>query len=274
MDPITRGPREGRPRIRRSAAAALSLLAPGLGQLYAGRPRRALFALGVWLGLILPLVVAAWYAAGGSPLKVAAAALFTLACAVVIPVDAWRLEPSAIPSKPPGLVRYTVGLVLLAFAAFLQGAASDLIRAHFLEPFRMPGHAMQPTLLPGDRFFLDRQAFRNSEPRRGDVVAYAAARSGSAVFPIDRRADLPIEVRVGRITGVSGDTVPLSTGERVSVEPGRYFITGDNSEQSHDSRYFGTIERAHILGRIIYIWFSRDPSTREIRWSRFGQGIQ
>lgn len=70
------------------------------------------------------------------------------------------------------------------------------------------------------------------------------------------------------------------------VEPGRYFVAGDNRDYSKDSRFFGTVSRAHVIAPISRIYWSWDfngayrelsrPSrvlqllTRHTRWSRIG----
>ena len=45
-------------------------------------------------------------------------------------------------------------------------------------------------------------------------------------------------------------------GELV-VPPGRYFVLGDNRDNSQDSRYWGFVPRANIVGRPLLIYWSR-----------------
>ena len=46
----------------------------------------------------------------------------------------------------------------------------------------------------------------------------------------------------------------------MAVEPGRYFVVGDNRDNSLDSRYWGTIRADDIIGKAGRIYFSSDLS--------------
>lgn len=51
----------------------------------------------------------------------------------------------------------------------------------------------------------------------------------------------------------------------VQVPPGDYFVMGDNRNHSRDSRYWGFVPRAAILGRPFVIYFSlREPSATDM----------
>lgn len=52
-----------------------------------------------------------------------------------------------------------------------------------------------------------------------------------------------------------------------------YFMCGDNTENSYDSRYWGLLPEDFILGVGQFIWFSKDKKTGEIRWKRFFKRI-
>jgi signal peptidase I len=55
-------------------------------------------------------------------------------------------------------------------------------------------------------------------------------------------------------------TPALRTYGPVSVPAGRYFMMGDNRDNSFDSRYFGTVARDQIVGRTtrVVLSFDRD----------------
>ena len=52
-----------------------------------------------------------------------------------------------------------------------------------------------------------------------------------------------------------------------------YFIFGDFRTRAYDSRYWGALRRSDLLGPVRLIYFSRDPATHELRWSRIGFGV-
>jgi signal peptidase I len=53
----------------------------------------------------------------------------------------------------------------------------------------------------------------------------------------------------------------------VVVPPDRFFVLGDNRDDSEDSRYWGFVERAAVRGRPVVIYYSFDPqSPRPVRW--------
>jgi signal peptidase I len=66
------------------------------------------------------------------------------------------------------------------------------------------------------------------------------------------------------------------------VVPGaKYFVLGDNRDNSSDSRYWGFVDEAAVRGRPLVVYFSYDreaedplPWLTDIRWSRLGSLIR
>lgn len=54
------------------------------------------------------------------------------------------------------------------------------------------------------------------------------------------------------------------------VPQGQYFMMGDNRDHSSDSRFWGSVEYKHIVGKPWFVYFSWD-SEYKIRWERVGR---
>jgi signal peptidase I len=132
----------------------------------------------------------------------------------------------------------------------------------------VPSGSMIPTILEGDRIFVDRRAYdlrvpfteqrvtTYADPKRGDIVVFTS--------PVDGR------LLVKRVAGVPGDEVRDIHGYRKVVPARHYFMAGDNEANSFDSRYWGCVPRERILGRATAVVFSLDHDHYWLpRWSRF-----
>lgn len=124
------------------------------------------------------------------------------------------------------------------------------------------GDSMEPGLHAGDIVIYLRMG-RSYEI--GDVVAVSMP-SGESY--IKRVAGLPgdfLDIRNGLLyrNGMGeviyarvGDTYPQvdTVLFPLEVEEGRYFVLGDNRENSIDSRTFGTVGENQIKGRVVYVF--------------------
>jgi signal peptidase I len=307
---------------RRWVAFLLSLLAPGLGQLYAGFPKRAAVAVLIWLA-VASLAVFFFVNPAGGALALGFATALLLVALLGVPIDAALVAGSTHPFPEGRWPRLAMCIVVVVGFSEISTRAAEAIRSNVVESFRAPSGGMIPTLHPGDHFFVDKRSYNHRSPARGEVVVFWAARDGHDVVPLDSNASLPREQFIKRVVGVPGDRVriegdlvflngsalPLEDAGSISesgrefkvfaessdngsytvahdpnlnwpdfgevtIGDDRFFLLGDNRDNSRDSRHFGTISRQHIVGRATHIYFSLHPATGELAWSRVGMRVQ
>ena len=80
----------------------------------------------------------------------------------------------------------------------------------------------------------------------------------------------------GRIANVDENVKPADVDPRdnfgpVTVPEGKYFMMGDNRDQSYDSRYWGFVDRDAIRGRAMVIYWSWDGERKMPRFNRIGR---
>lgn len=179
-----------------------------------------------------------------------------------------------------------------------------IIRAYVVQAFKIPSGSMLQTLLIGDhilvnRFiygtklpFSDKRILVIKKPKRGDIVVFK--------YPEDPDRDF-----IKRIIAVEGDVIEarnrvvLVNGIRLNepyiqhtdgspkagdIEPrdnfgpylipkNKYFVMGDNRDQSYDSRYWGYVDMKDIKGKAFIIYWSWDNTKKFPRIERIGKLI-
>lgn len=153
---------------RRSAilAAFLSLIQPGAGQLFAGRYSAAV---AIWVaGLLLALALFRGVM-GRSFSSLALVVLAVAALCAYSAVHAYRATRGRLSSQR-WFERWYVCLPLFVAASLV--VQPQLERFQRLKPFYFPSASMEPTLLRGDHFIVDRFAYRKAPVTRGDIVCF------------------------------------------------------------------------------------------------------
>jgi signal peptidase I len=182
------------------------------------------------------------------------------------------------PAKRP--LRKTVKLLLLAGS--LGGALFVALIAcrifGLLCPYLIPSSSMAPTLMPGDHVLMENFSYLSASPQRGDVVVFDTRGieqiKQASVFTM-RLVGLPGEhvqfsnnslIIDGKPVVLNNEAGPISypplnphaarwATVDVQVPPGHYFVAGDNSGNSLDSRFWGPLAADKILGRLcLYYW--------------------
>ena len=151
-------------------------------------------------------------------------------------------------------------------------AIALIIRTFIIAPFKIPSGSMRMTLLEGDRILVNKFIYHFHEPRRGDIVVFR--------FPSD-----PKRPFIKRLVGLGGDGVEIRDGavlvnghplaghgafetrtyvnqgqfggfgQVVQVPPGEFYVLGDNSGSSHDSRFWGFVHKRLLIGQAVCIFW-------------------
>ena len=179
------------------------------------------------------------------------------------------------------------------------------IRAYFIQAFKIPSGSMIPTLLIGDHIlvnkfiygttipFSDKRILIFRKPEKGDIIVFK--------YPEDPKRDF-----IKRVIAVEGDVIesknkviyvngkavdePYAQHTDASLRPGgieprdnfgphivpkeKYFMMGDNRDQSYDSRYWGYVDIRDIRGEALILYWSWDGKNHWPRFERIGRLVK
>jgi signal peptidase I len=181
-------------------AMFLSLLMPGLGQVYTGALARGLvwmFLCGIFsvTGLLFLAFPSSYSWTLGCMAELSQIVIWLAAA-----VDSRRL---ALRCKPDYELKdynrwHVYGLLLFMGTGGVLAYALD-VRDQLIQPFIVPSASMYPTVLPKDHVIALKHAYQTADPQRGDVVLF--------VYPDDRRVFF-----IKRVVAVAGDTMEMKSG--------------------------------------------------------------
>jgi signal peptidase I len=126
--------------------------------------------------------------------------------------------------------------------------------------------------LPGDQIeYRDKQLFINDKPvEQSPAGEKALEELGNSRSSLQHFTEVLGEVN----HSIFRDGAKPGTNMRFSVPEGHYFVMGDNRDYSNDSRYWGFVPEANIIGEAFFIWFSWDSRDGgSVNWSRIGDSI-
>ena len=193
-------------------------------------------------------------------------------------VNSFRNPRSTFRTQKSLVQEYLESIVLAVLLALV-------IRTFVVQAFKIPTGSMRPTLMEGDRILVNKLAYGakipatrwrlpalGPGPKRGDVIVFLSTEDSRRDF-IKRLVAFEgelVEIRDYRLW-VNGQPVtspPIfetltyyNQGDYgklelpVRVPEGHYFVLGDNSASSRDSRYWGFLPHDHLVGRAFLIYW-------------------
>ncbi|MFA5005018.1 MAG: signal peptidase I [Candidatus Omnitrophota bacterium] len=179
--------------------------------------------------------------------------------------------------KKKSVLRDWVESIIIAFLLAM------VIRAFLVQAFRIPTGSMRMTLIEGDLILVNKLIYGAKvpftkfnlpafqQPKRGDVIVF--------IYPEDTKKDF-----IKRLVGLPGDKVEIRGGsiyinDKLAAEPvfnqiyyynrgdfalegkpitvpeDSYFVLGDNSASSKDSRFWGFVPKRNLLGKALIIYW-------------------
>ena len=122
--------------------------------------------------------------------------------------------------------------------------------------------------LPGDRIgYFDKVLYINGEP----VTRASSARPVDGAGPQRVVVEEVLDGRSHHVQWFVGS--PTVEGE-VTVPEGSYFVLGDNRDNSKDSRFWGFVPDANIVGKAMLVWMSWDGDRYRVNVDRIGDLIR
>ncbi len=179
--------------------------------------------------------------------------------------------------KKKSFLRDWTESIILAFLLAM------VIRAFVVQAFKIPTGSMRMTLIEGDLILVNKFIYGAKapfinyrlpalrQPKRGDVIVF--------IYPEDKDKDF-----IKRLAGLPGETIEIkggsiyvndkpapepifnriyyynrgefaAEGQKIIVPKDSYFVLGDNSASSKDSRYWGFVPKDNLLGKALFVYW-------------------
>jgi signal peptidase I len=232
-------------------------------------------ALAAWSRMLLTFIGMVFFLAG------------TWLWRIQICVDAFRVARRGTQSKKSyqqARTSFAVSGLLIILCTVVPSTDYFLRSFKYFRAFKVPSGSMCPTICDGDRIVSNMYAYLKTPPQRDDLIMFD--------FHSEHRA-----LYIKRVVGIGGDIVSEKDGvvlvngkpiaarlhspicgnskaaaqpssedlprfEPVTVPASSFFVVGDNSANSNDSRIpgFGFVTLDQIKGKPLYLYWSQDRS--------------
>ena len=156
--------------------------------------------------------------------------------------------------------QFVLSLLSIALLGVACSGDPDLvakIRENWFEAFYISSASSVPTILRGDRILVDKRAYRESLPSRGDIVVFWVSALNKDIHPRDRYPNAERKVFIFRIVGLPGDRIRIKDGDvYINDQPQQVSAVGEPGE---------------IEGQFVQIYHVADHQ-RSYRIARLAEG--
>ena len=154
--------------------------------------------------------------------------------------------------------------------ALFSAAIIIPIRYFLIQPFFVKGESMIPNFHDQEYLIIDEISYRFEAPQRGQVIVFRYPRNPQEFF-IKRIIGLPgeeVQIKDGKVNifntehpnglvldekYLPSDLITYNQDEtKVKVGPDEFYVLGDNRGASKDSRYFGTVNKSFVIGKVLF----------------------
>jgi len=282
-------------------AGLLSLfLGVPVGQLYAGRPKRAI-VLWILCSIFLPLAMYLLIRIPLNRLLILALAIVILSVPLFLAADAFLIARRDRQQQLQRYQRWWIYLLVWAGVSVVGTINGYLFRSHLTAAFIVPSGSMAPTIQYNDRILVDKLAFKSSQLKRNDLAIHWSL-GPNPQLNVKRVIGLPgetVEIREEQLLidgkpvtdefgfiDIDQPLIPeLTNYGPMTIPAGSFFVLGDNRRNSLDSRMNGPIPADRFQGIARMIYWSNDYTFLEhprrppewkrgaIRWDRIGKRL-
>ena len=142
-----------------------------------------------------------------------------------------------------------------------------LINSVLIINANVPTGSMENTIPTKSRLFGNRLSYINKNPERGDIVIFWAPEEDNILY-VKRVIGMPndiVEIKDG-VLYINGEVYEedyvknmSGTWEPFEVPEGKYFVLGDNRNNSHDARYWKDpyISKDDIIAKAVIMYWPK-----------------
>lgn len=219
-------------RRRPWVAVLLTLVMPGLGQVYCGA-----ISSGITIMLVVAMFSSLWMFGmmrGGAPVTAFSMMMWgiVLLASLFAAIDAYRrARRTRYDYKLKDYNHWSTYLALVWIGGAGTVGYTAMIKMNMCEAFRVPNYNMAPTVMAGERLTANKMVYRRSEPKRGDVVLFDN--------PENRKQN-----QIKRIVAMAGETV--------EVKDGVLIIDGQSLERQWVEKIVLPIDQQKVVGDVFW----------------------